>query len=291
MAVRKKPRKNYRKGNKNRRRFTLPGRLLLAFKLLAGITAVAAMTVFFILMYDLLTQSTYFRIRRLTVEGTHRLTEKQVAWKAGIGKGANILAVNLSLVRKRLLAHPWIAHAEISRQIPDGLSIRIQEHRPLAIVDVGRRFLINHQGEIFKAWETSDPANLPVISGLKLSDLTVERQSQSFPHSGAASHTEAFRAVMQVLQLGQQRESVLPNQAIRRIQVDRQIGLTVYAFDRPKAINLGYNDYSGKYNMLAKLLAYLKRQRRIADFDRIDLNNPQRVVVNPVKIESRGTGS
>ena len=96
---------------------------------------------------------------------------------------------------------------------------------------------------------------------------------------------------MQVLQLGQQRESILPNQAIRRIQVDRQIGLTVYAFDRPKAINLGYNDYPSKYNMLAKVLAYLKRQQRIADFDRIDLNNPQRVVVNPVKIESRATGS
>ena len=96
---------------------------------------------------------------------------------------------------------------------------------------------------------------------------------------------------MQVLQLGQQRTSILPNQLIRRIQVDRQIGLTVYAFDRLKAISLGYNDYPGKYSMLAKLMAYLKGQRHILDFDRIDLNNPQRVVVNPVKFESRATGS
>jgi cell division protein FtsQ len=288
MAVRKKPRKNYRKGAKNRRSLTVPGRLLLAFKLSAGITMVAAMTVFFILVYDLVTQSDYFRIRKLTVAGTHRLTAEQVVRQAGIAKKANILAVNISLARKRLLAHPWIATAEISRQIPDGLSIRIQEQQPLAIVDVGRRFLINQRGEIFKAWETSDPQNLPVISGLKLSDLKVDQRPEA---RSAVPYTPAFHAVMQVLQLGQQRTSILPNQLIRRIQVDRQIGLTVYAFDRLKAISLGYNDYPGKYSMLAKLMAYLKGQRHILDFDRIDLNNPQRVVVNPVKFESRATGS
>ncbi len=288
MAVRKKPRKNYRKGAKNRRRFAIPGRLRLAFKLLTGISAVAVMTVFFIMVHDLLTQSDYFRIRKLTVAGTRRLTAKEVTAQAGIEKGANILAVNLSLARKRLVAHPWIAAAEISRQIPGALSIRIEEQRPLAIVDVGRRFLINQRGEIFKAWETSDPANLPVVSGLQLSDLVVEQPPES---RAAPSYSAAFHAVMQVLQLGQQRASILPNQVIRRIQVDRQIGLTVYAFDRLKAINLGYNDYQGKYSMLAKLMAYLKRQRRIFDFDRIDLNNPQRVVVNPVKLETRGTGS
>ena len=148
--------------------------------------------------------------------------------------------------------------------------------------------MINQRGEIFKAWETSDPQNLPVISGLKLSDLVVDQRPEA---RSAAPCTPAFHAVMQVLQLGQQRTSILPNQLIRRIQVDRQIGLTVYAFDRLKAISLGYNDYPGKYSMLAKLMAYLKGQRHILDFDRIDLNNPQRVVVNPVKIESRGTGS
>ena len=54
---------------------------------------------------------------------------------------------------------------------------------------------------------------------------------------------------------------------------------------------LGYSDYSAKYHMLAKLFSYLKRQRRIFDFDRIDLNNLQRIVVNPIKIESPQQGA
>ena len=112
------------------------------------------------------------------------------------------------------------------------------------------------------------------------------------PHPGQASvDSSPFRAVMQVLELGQQQGSILPNHLIRQISVDRQIGLTIYAFDRLKAISLGYSDYMAKYHMLAKLFSYLKRQRSIFDFDRIDLNNLQRIVVNPIKMESPKQGA
>jgi hypothetical protein len=90
---------------------------------------------------------------------------------------------------------------------------------------------------------------------------------------------------MQVLKLGRQQGSILPNHLIRQISVDRQIGLTIFAFDGLKAISLGYSDYIGKYHMLAKLFSYLGGQRSIFDFDRIDLNNMKRIVVNPIKNE------
>jgi hypothetical protein len=38
--------------------------------------------------------------------------------------------------------------------------------------------------------------------------------------------------------------------------------------------------------MLANLFSYIKRHRSISDFDRIDMNNLKRVVVNPIKRES-----
>ena len=218
--------------------------------------------------------------------GPQRLSQKEIAQQAGVGKGVNILAVNLSLVRKRLLAHPWIAEAGVSREIPSGLSIRIKEHRPLAVVDVGKKFLINHSGKIFKAWNALDPADLPVVSGLNVLDLPPV-YGQTDPSAGeiARERTAPFRAVMKVLRLGGQQGSVLPNHSIKQIQVDRQIGLTLLAFDRIKTINLGYDDYDGKYNMLANLFSYLKHQQSVSDFDRIDLNNLNRVVLNPLRPE------
>ena len=286
MGKRKKPRKNSHKGRRSVKRIKFIARLIMGFKFTTAIAAVMAVTALFILVHDLLTQCDYFGARQLTIEGMRRLTKEQVAGQAGVQAGVNILSTNLSLVRKRLLAHPWIAEAEVRREIPSGLTIRIKEHSALAMVDIGRKYLINTHGELFKAWEASDPDTLPVIKGLKLSDLTVYGQSESSNTNSEGERTAPFKAVMQVLQLGGKKRSILPNRLVRQIHVDRQIGLTIYAFDQGKTINLGYSDYAGKYHMLANLFSYLKRHRSISDFDRIDLNNLKRVVVNPIKRES-----
>jgi cell division protein FtsQ len=286
MIAGRKPRKNLRNRKKTKREFKFLGPILLGFKLIVAVAAVAAISAFFILMHDILTQCDYFKISRLTIEGTQRLSEKEIAKQARVGKGMNILAVNLSLVRKQLLAHPWIAEAGVSREIPSGLSIRVKEHSPLAVVDVGKKFLINHAGKIFKAWDASDPAGLPVVSGLNVLDLPPVFGQTELPQSEIArERTTPFKAVMKVLRLGRQQGSILPNRSIRQIRVDRQIGLTLLAFDRIKTINLGYDDYDGKYHMLANLFSYLKHQQSGPDFDRIDLNNLNRVVVNHLRRE------
>lgn len=292
MFGRRKPKRNIRKGQKAKREFKFLGRIVLGFKLIVAAAAVVAVSGFFILVHDFLTQCDYFRISRLTVEGAQRLTKKEIVQQAGVGARDNILAVNLSLVRNRLMAHPWIAEAGVSREIPSGLNIRIKEHKALAVVDVGQKFLINHQGKIFKAWDASDPADIPVVNGLNVLDLPpVYGQADSSSQEMDREKTEPFKAVMQVLKLGSRQGSILPNRSISKIRVDRQIGLTIYAFDRVKTINLGYDDYDGKYHMLANLFSYLKRQPSVSDFDRIDLNNLDRVVVNPVRIESLHKGS
>jgi cell division protein FtsQ len=281
----KKPRKNYRKGQKAARWTRFLGHTMLGVKAVLAVIALAAVTGFFILIHDIVTQCDYLAAKELTIEGTQRLTHAQIARQARIRKGDNILAVNLSLVRKRLLAHPWIAEAEISREIPSRLIIRIKEHAALAMVDFGQKFLLNHQGQIFKAYDPADRLNLPVISGLHPTDLKV--YSMLTPSNPVQTPVDSapFRAVMQILELGKQQGSILPNHFIRQIRVDRQIGLTIYAFDRLKAISLGYSDYSGKYHMLAKFFSYFKRQRNIFDYDRIDLNNLQRIVINPIKAQ------
>jgi cell division protein FtsQ len=288
---RNKPRKNYRKSRRAKRQYKFWGRFMLLFKMMAAVAVVVVVTGFFVLIHDILTQCNFFAIAKVTIEGTRLLTPAQVARQARVRMGDNILSVNLSLVRKRLLAHPWIAEAEVTREIPSRLIIRIKEHSAMAVVDFGQKFLINLQGRIFKAWDPSDKVNLPVISGLDVSDLRVYGQSEPPEKSDRQTNSAPFKAVMQVLQLGRKQGSILPNRLVRQINVDRQIGLTVYAFDRVKAIYLGYGDYTSKYHMLANILSYLKRQRSIMDFDRIDLNNLKRVVVNHIRTESRKEGA
>jgi cell division protein FtsQ len=169
----KKPRKNYRKGAKRKQHFAFLRRFMIGFYVVAGLTVLIATSCFFILIHDVITQCDYFNANSLKIEGMQRLTTKQIIRQARVRKGMNVLAVNLTTVRKRLIAHPWIAAAEVRREIPSGLNIRIKEHAPLAIVDLDRKYLINEQGQIFKEWAASDPDSLPLINGMQLTDFSV----------------------------------------------------------------------------------------------------------------------
>jgi cell division protein FtsQ len=273
---RKRLRKNYYKNSDAGKRNKMLKRFVFGLKLTAVGTALVFISLIFVFSYDFLTQCDYFKAKGLSVSGTHRLTQDQVLQQANITNGVNIFSVNLSKVRKRLLAHSWIEDAEVRRELPSGINIRIKEQEPLAVLDLGRKFIINTHGEIFKEMDQTDRCNLPMISGLEFSDINVKDELRSIP----------FDAVMKILELGQNSESILPCSLIRRIDVDREMGLTIYAFDNIREIKIGYNNYPDKYAMLKDVLFYLEKNGEYPRLESIDLNNLNRIVVNPVKIES-----
>jgi len=277
---RKHIRSNYYKNSTAKKRNRIIKRLVFCIKTAVVVAALQLVSFLFLFSYDFLTQCDYFRAEKLVVTGADRLSEKQILQQAQMKKGINILSVNLSMARKRLLAHSWITEAQVSRDLPSEINIRIKEQKPLAILDLGRKFLINTSGEIFKEMAVSYPDQLPIVSGLEFSDINVCDKPRSIP----------FKAVMNVLELGQKSNSVLPYKLIKRIQVDREIGLTIYAFERIKVIKIGYNDYPNKYARLKNILAHLKKRRGFSHLKSIDLNNLNRIVVNPTKRKSPAGG-
>ena len=225
-----------------------------------------------------------------------RLSKKQVADQAQVRKGMNVLAINLTMVRKKLLANPWIAEAEVNREIPSALSIKIKEHSPLAIVDLGHKFMINEKGEIFKEWSSGDPDDLPLITGLQMADIATYDQHEpretfhpvsALPTdqqvNSAQYHYSPLDAVMQVLRLGQDSKCVLPNRLIKQIRVDREIGLTLHVRTQVGIIKLGYHQYPNKYSMLKHIIMVLKNRQTLPVFDRIDLINLNRIVISPIR--------
>jgi len=268
---RKHIRSNYYQNSAAKRRSKIIQRFLFCVKAIIVVAALQFVSFLFIFSYDFLTQCDYFNAENIVVSGANRMTKKQVLHHVKIYKGINILSVNLSMTRKRLLAYSWIDDVEVSRELPDKINIKIKEHKPLAILDLGRKFIINTRGEVFKERTVSDPGNLPTVKGLEFSDINVQGKPRS----------TAFSAVMEVLALGQKSESVLPYDVIKGIQVDREIGLTIFTSDRIKAVKIGYNDYPNKYARLKDVLLYLRKRHDFSQLESIDLNNLNRIVVNP----------
>ena len=268
--------KNYYKNSHAKRRPQLLRRITLCLKIMAAITFVMMMSIIFVLGYDFFTQCDYFRASIIEVKGYKSLSKEEVIEQSQINIGQNILSINLSTARKRLLSHSWVSEAEVRRELPNSIYIGIKEHEPLAILDIGRKFIINAHGTVFKEWKPSDPNNLPIIKGLDFSDLNVpDGEFRSIP----------FEAIMNVLQLGQNPESILYNRLIKKIHVDREIGLTLYAFNPIKAIKIGYDNYPGKYDRLKSVFLYLKNKQNFSGINSIDLINLNRIVLNSVHIE------
>jgi len=248
-------------------------RILFYYKTVLAVTIIPALSLLCIFGYDFLTQCDYFRAKTLEVEGNRVLSEENIIKEAGINPGDNILSVNISMVRKKIMANPWVAEAEVGRKIPSGIVIKIEEHKCIAVLDLGKEFLLNENGEIFKEKAAADPEGVPVIQGLTFSDINLKN---------GARKTAAFNAVMNVLKLGRKPESILPNNEIKLIRVDREIGLTIHAFGETKTIKLGYDNYQEKYERLKNVLHYVKNGPGFPDFETVDLNNSvNRVVVSP----------
>jgi cell division protein FtsQ len=277
VAKKKKPiRKNYFRNSTARRRAQRRTRLAAAVRAVVGLTILAASSVALIFGYDYLTQCAYFEAQRIQVAGNQRLSAETVLKRARVGTGINILSVNLYLVRQRLLADPWIAEAQVSRELPDSLEIRVTEEKPLAVLDLGRRFLLNAQGEVFMELDGEKPAALPLVTGLEFPDL----------HLAGGGGSPSFSAVMEVLRLSGRPAAPLPISSIERIDVDRELGLTLHAFGGTKIIKIGFHDYPDKYERLRTVMVFLNRDGRLADYSVIDLNHSSRIVVTPARVNA-----
>ncbi len=273
----KKPiRRNYYRNSAARQHASRIVRFKTAAKAVFGLTMLAAASFALIFGYDYLTQCRYFDARQIRVSGNSRLTVGKILARAEVQKGVNILSVNLHLVRQRLLADPWIAEAQVSRDLPDSVEIRITEQQPLAVLDLGRKFLLNERGEVFMELGGQAPTRLPLVTGLEFPDI---------PVSGGKG-SRAFAAVMELLRLGSRQGSALPIGDIRRIDVDRQLGLTLHAFGGAKVVKMGFHHYPDKYDRLRTVMLFLNRDDRVSDFSVIDLNNENRIVVTPAQINA-----
>ena len=306
MLPKKQPRKNHYRNSRSQKERRLKRFFLGVLKILLLVGGMVGTSLFLIFVYDALTQSSYFKTETITVRGNQRFLKEKILKQAGLKLHDNILSVNLKALRNRLMAHPWIASAEIERELPDTIRIQVKERVPIAIVDMNQLFYMDEDGEIFKSVESSDHVKVPLVTGLALSDIDFNDPWRC----------RLFRAVMEVLRLCRLHKNVIPFDALQRIHVDREMGLTLYAFFPPShlsatsdcqpafaakgdsreqagqnevAINVGFGDYESKCSRLQDMVSYLKKDGFVNPRS-IDLNDTDRVVVRhslPKQAENR----
>ncbi|WP_054029865.1 cell division protein FtsQ/DivIB [Desulfatitalea tepidiphila] len=274
----RKTRKNRRKKDLGQLRRRWMARTLTGVKLCGIIAGLLMASAGFMYVYAAVTCSDYFRTEKIRIGGNQRLSEEQVLAQAGIDIGNNLLALNLSLVRKRLIAHPWVADARVAREIPETITIRLVEHEALAQIDLGRRFLINTDGKIFKEVQDAEASGLPLIQGIEYGDISLGEDALNPP----------MAAVVDVLQSCRKPVSVIPYTEIQELRLDKEMGITIVLKDQERMIQLGFGDLDTKLERFKRLRPVLQGNGKWRSFQMVDLNNPDRVVVRLNASDAQG---
>jgi cell division protein FtsQ len=142
-------------------------------------------------------------------------------------------------------------------------------------MQLGRRYLLDGGGHLFKSWDATDPQDLPVVTGLAYRDLPI----------GANTSSDAFQAVMALLTGTGAWETL----SLARVEADPEIGLTLVVAGSQQQIRMGYGHYPEKLRRLADLKKRLKAGNYMHDFASIDVSDLGRIVVAPVPTPPSGS--
>jgi cell division protein FtsQ len=106
--------------------------------------------------------------KRVSIAGLEQLAAEQIIEQAGINPDQLIIGQSVSAMQARLLAHPQIAKASVTRILPDRIEITITESRPIAIWQhQGQQLWLNASGAILQpdALAQQQAASMLIVTG------------------------------------------------------------------------------------------------------------------------------
>ena len=232
-------------------------------------------SVFFIYTAIFLTQTKTFAIKKIEINELKYLTHKEVLKFAQIDIGDNLLSLNLNNIRINIKSNIYVFDAQISRQMPDIIKIKIKERNPIALIKIfGICHIIDDNGHAFGV-EDYRVRDLPVIEGITMAEAKAAVSGKKTKH---------YKAVLDVLKISKKKNAILKQQSIKKIIVDKNLEMKLivsdqFKFNKVKEITIGYNDYLEKIKLLTLLYESLSPIGQFANVEKIDLNHPVGIVV------------
>ena len=218
------------------------------------------------------TRSSYFRVRSYTFGPLTHVTADQLRRFAHLKPGGNIFAVDLEDVARRVAAHPWVAAARARRRLPGRIHIEVTERQAAAAVLMGRFYLTDPHGTVFKRARPSEMADLVVITGITREEFDRER-------------IRAVRRLQQALEVLRLYKSRPYRPPLAEIHISDSGEATLYTRRHGMQIRLGRGGWLAKLKRLDVLLTALGKDA--ARLRVVHLDND----VRPDRITVRMAGS
>lgn len=120
----------------------------------------------------LLLHSQLFSVKTIDVTGNSIVPDEKIVELSEIAAGERLYAVNIKDSAKKIGYYPYVESVTVKRRLPDRIVIDIVERKPVgAVVTTNGYIQVSADGRLLSISPTIGKYNLPVISGVQLSEI------------------------------------------------------------------------------------------------------------------------
>jgi cell division septal protein FtsQ len=209
------------------------------------------------------TTSPRFAIAGIEVHGASRVPVPRILAAAAIAPGANLWTLDGDAIAARVSALPEIRRADVVRELPNRLTIVVEERRPFTLVHAARLHWMDEDGHVLGEERRAIVPGAPVISGLTEDELASMRTA---PGPKARAAVSLIRTLL--------RSGTALAAEISEIDMSRSEGPVLYTVDGIE-VRLGTEDWDERLARLEGVLAQVATQ----DVSGVDLRFKDQVVL------------
>jgi cell division protein FtsQ len=131
---------------------------------------------------------------QIVITGNNHVTRPALLGIFAVDRGRSILRIPLEARRKQIESIPWVEHVSVRRDLPNRLTVDVQERVPIAFLrDDDGLSLIDIHGVTLSRPQSGN-FNFPVIDGIHAGLPNDERERRMQMYSGFLSQIDAARS-------------------------------------------------------------------------------------------------
>jgi cell division protein FtsQ len=251
---------------RGRRRRRFPTRLIAAVlrRMVIGVMIVAVPAALVAAGGWLLT-SPRFAVKSVEVRGSQQVSQERIIEAAQIPAGRSLFLLDPRQIARGVEALPEVERAEVIRELPDRVTVLVEERKPFTLVHAGRLHWIDESGRVLGRESQAVTPPAPVISGLSEAELL------SVKASPTGKARDAIRLIRALLRSG----SPLAAE-ISEIDVASPDGPVLYTVGGIE-VRLGAEDWEERLARLEAVLA--QKATREGGIRMVDLRFRDQVVL------------
>lgn len=234
--------------NKKKKKITIKIVLILAFLITACI---------------LLASSEIFNIKKVSVLGLDKLSDKEIISYSNIVIGENIFKTNLAKAEYEIEKNPYVKTVEVKRKFPDTIIVNIEERKVKYILQLAESYIyVDSQGYILEI--SKEKKENPVLLGI-VTDLSNVKAGDRLVKEDLLK----FDKINEIVETCKNYEII---NFLNKIDISDSSNYIIYLENENKTVHLGNgDDLNTRMLWLKSIIEQTKDKKGIIFLD-MDLN-------------------